>query len=350
MSIFIKQNLRGARPNGWFDRLMCLLARELALSSRKVRTALRITTIATLGAGIVASCHVNNELGVVFVWLLAGAGPMMSPRRGVLFLAAEGFALAVSVVTAGVLAETPWFMLPYLFAVLSFSTYLGSTRKLGASLILIEIVCLNSFYGVVFAPKEIGWSAAGAFGGSAIAVAAVVLFDNWLWPDPGEGVLLESLETSITKVRARLLEASSFYLTNGATSRPQVPPPTSDLPAHMALLDQAMAEGVSRHRHATLLAAITRVARIALEVDRLIVTVRQDVAGQIQTMARPELPIAVEAVAAALDDHRTGTPKRNLRWFRPATRRIADKGQSSDGRSFRANYPDQTDVHRYGEF
>jgi multidrug resistance protein MdtO len=130
----------------------------------------------------------------------------------------------------------------------------------------------------------------------------VVLFDNWLWPDPGEGVLLESLKTNMGQVRARLLEASSFYLTNGATSRPQAPLPTSDLPAHMALLDQATAEGVSGHRHAILLAAITRVARIALEVDRLIVAVRQDVAGQIRTMATPELPIAVEAVASALDE------------------------------------------------
>jgi hypothetical protein len=47
-------------------------------------------------------------------------------------------------------------MLPFLFAVLSFSTYLGSTRKLGAALILIEVVSLNSFYGIVFAPNEIG--------------------------------------------------------------------------------------------------------------------------------------------------------------------------------------------------
>jgi len=49
----------------------------------------------------------------------------------------------------------------------------------------------------------------------------------------------------------------------------------------MALLDQAIAEGVSEHRRAILLATITRVARIGLEVDRLIVTARQDAPGEI---------------------------------------------------------------------
>ena len=40
-----------------------------------------MTTIATIGAGLVASCHVNNELGTYIVWLLVGAGPMMSLRK-----------------------------------------------------------------------------------------------------------------------------------------------------------------------------------------------------------------------------------------------------------------------------
>ena len=74
-----------SRP-GWFDQLAALLARELAPSSRKLRTALRLTTIATLGAGLVASCHVNNELGTYIVWLLVGAGPMMSLAQGGAFL------------------------------------------------------------------------------------------------------------------------------------------------------------------------------------------------------------------------------------------------------------------------
>jgi hypothetical protein len=57
------------------DQLAALLARELAPSSRKFRTAFRITMIATIGSGLVEICHVNNDLRTYIVWLLVGAGP-----------------------------------------------------------------------------------------------------------------------------------------------------------------------------------------------------------------------------------------------------------------------------------
>jgi uncharacterized membrane protein YccC len=301
MAGFAKPELRLAQPPGWFDQLAALLGRELSPSSRKFRTALRLATIGTIGAGLVASCHVNNQLGTYIVWLLVGAGPMMSARKAGAFLIAEALALAASVVMARALAETPWLMLPFIFAVMSFSTYLGTTRKLGAALLLIQVVCFDTFYGVVFAPGEIGWGAAGAFGGSAIAFGTIVLFDNWLWPDRGEEILLESLGASVARARSRLLEAANFYLDRQDAPRPPLPPPTSDLPAHMDFLNRAVAEGVSEHRHAILLAAITRVARINLEVDRLTFAARQNVPGEIRAMVRPEVQATVEAIAAVLD-------------------------------------------------
>jgi uncharacterized membrane protein YccC len=70
----------------------------------------------------------------------------------------------------------------------------------------------------------------------------------------------------------------------------------------MALLNRTVAEGVSEHRHAILLAAITRVARIGLEVDRLIFAARQNVQEEIRAMVRPEIQATVEAIAAVLDE------------------------------------------------
>ena len=302
MAGFAKPEIRLAQPSVWFDQLAALLTRELAPSSRKLRTAFRLTTVATIGAGLVVSCHVNNQLGTYIVWLLVGAGPMISLRKAGAFLIAEALALAASVVLAGILVETPWLMLPFLFAVISYSTYVGTTRNLGAALLLIQVVCLDTFYGIVFAPGEIGWGAAGAFGGSVIAFGTLVLFDNWIWPDRGEGILLESLGASVARYRSRLLEAANFYLGHPDAPRPPLPPPTSDLPEHTALLNRSVAEGVSTHRHAILLAAITRVARIGLEVDRLTFAARQDVPSEIRAMVRPELQATVDAIAAVLDE------------------------------------------------
>jgi hypothetical protein len=82
------------------------------------------------------------------------------------------------------------------------------------------------------------------------------------------------------RARSRLLQASHFYLDRAQATRPPLPPATSDLPGHMALLNQAVAEGVSEHRRAILLAAVTRVARIGLEVDRLIIAARENLSRE----------------------------------------------------------------------
>jgi uncharacterized membrane protein YccC len=302
MAAFAKPELRVAHPLGWYYQLEALLARELAPTSRKLRIAFRLATIATIGAGLVATCHVNNELGTYIVWLLVGAGPMMSVRKAIAFLIAEAVALLLSVVIARTFAETPWLMLPFLFALFSFTTYFGITRKLGTALLLIEVVCLSAFYGVVFAPQDIGWTAAGAFAGSVIAFGVIVLFDNWLWPDPAEASLMESLGASIARSRSQLIEAARFYLDDDRAPRPKLPPPTSDLPAHLALLERAAAEGVSEHRRAILLAAITRVARIDLEIGRLILAARANVPRGLRAMLHDEIRETVDAIATVLGE------------------------------------------------
>jgi Fusaric acid resistance protein family len=302
MAVAIKQRLLPASQIGWLDAFEALLVPELAPTARKLRTALRLATIGSAGSALIAICHIQNELGTYIVWLLVGAGPMLSVKRVAQFMIAEGFALVASVLMARALAETPWLMLPFIFALLSCSAYAGTALKLGASFLLIQVVCLDTFYGVAFAPHEIGWNAAGAFAGSVLAFGVVLLFDNWLWPDPSEAILRESLATSLSRARSILLEASAFYLDRDSTSRPPLPPATSDLPRHLELLNRAVAEGASENRRAVLLAAVTRVARIGLEVDRLTIAARENVWGEIAAMAGPEIRKSVIAIAAALDE------------------------------------------------
>ena len=234
----------------------------------------------------------------------------MSIRRALAWQIAVTFALITSVVMARAFAETPWLMLPFIFVWISFSSYVGATRKLGVGMLVIQIVCLITFYGVIFSPKEIGWNAAASFDGSAIAFAVTVLFDNWLWPDPGEPILIESLRASVARARSQLLGASNFFLTRESVPRPPLPAPTSDLPAHMALLNQVLAEGASEHRRAILLAAITRAARISLEMDRLITAARENLPREIRTLLSREIQVAVNAIAAALDEISHNLPAR----------------------------------------
>src|SRR5215469_813953 len=136
---------------------------------------------------------------------------MMSIRKALAWQVAVMLALITSVVTARALAETPWLMLPFVFVWISLSTYIRATRKLGVGVLVIQIVCLITFYGVVFDPGEIGWNAASSFDGSAIAFGVTVLFDNWLWPDPGEPILIESLGASVARARRSFSRLRAFF-------------------------------------------------------------------------------------------------------------------------------------------
>jgi hypothetical protein len=298
----VRASLHVPQPFVWLENLWQLLARELAPSDRKVRTALRLATVATFGATLVVCCHVNNDVGTLLVWLMAGAGPMLSARKGLVSLAAEALLLIFAVVTARMFVDTPWLMLPLLFGLYSIANYIQTTWKIGPLLTRIEVVTLDAYYGAVFAPREIGWQAGGAFGGSVIAVGTMLLFDHWLWPDPSEPLLRAEMGASVARTRSRFLRAVAFYLDPERATEPPAPAPTTDLPQHMELLARAEAEGISEHTHAVLLAAVTRVARLSIEVDRLTSLARESVPQQIRSMMRPQLEAAVNAIAEALDE------------------------------------------------
>ena len=229
---------------------------------------------------------------------------------------------------AGMLVETPWLLLPFLFAIIALSTYLGTTFKLGAALLLIQVVCLDTFYSVVFAPDQIGWAAAGIFGGSVIAFGTIVLFDNWLWPDLGR--------RHPAGIAGRQCRARSFaavrtlqtFTSIAKARRRRLPPPTSDLPAHMDLLNRAAAEGVSEHRQAILLAAITRVARIGLEVDRLTVTARQNVPGTSSRDAAARNPGDGGRDCDRIGRDRPRTADARRRWRRPNAPALAHSARA----------------------
>jgi uncharacterized membrane protein YccC len=284
------------------DRFTALLAKELALRPHRVGTSLRWATIATIGAGLMAACHVDSVLGPYIVWLMLGPVAMMSPRMAVGYLAVTGALLAASVPLAGILAEAPWLMLSFVGIFTALSTYQINTRKLGAIGLVWQVVTLDSFYAVVFAPGNFGWSDAALFGGCAIAFGLIAVFDTWIWPQPAEAVLLESLAASLDRMRVRFLQASTFYLDERAAQRPPEPPATSETPVQLELLDRAASEGIGAHRRGVLLGATTVVERLHIRVDRIAILAREELPRGVRTMIRPELELVRNAIADALEE------------------------------------------------
>jgi hypothetical protein len=292
------------RRASWFDWLVSLLVEELAPSPRRLKTTLRTAVIGTVGAALIASCHVYNQLGTYLVWLLIGPVAMLSLRKAVTCLLILAPLLAASVQVSGMLAEAPWLMLAFLFSLTAITTYLNVTLNLGGLGLVIQVVTLNTFYSVIFAGDDFGWQVAALYGGCVIAFGLIALFDSWIWPDPAEAILPESLAQSVARNRARFVGVASFYLGEPAGRRPPEPPFTSGMLAQLALLDRAAAEGVTAHRRAILLAAISREERLHIQIDRLTVAAREAVPREIRMIFRPELEEAVGAIAAALDELR----------------------------------------------
>src|SRR5579863_4158574 len=74
MAAFVEEHHRAAIATGWLDRLKTLLARELAPSPRRFWTSLRLTLIATIGAGLIVSCHVKQRTWDVHRLAAGGRG------------------------------------------------------------------------------------------------------------------------------------------------------------------------------------------------------------------------------------------------------------------------------------
>ncbi len=286
----------------WLDGLATLLAEELAPRPGRFRSSLRWTTISTIGVGLMAACHVLSPLGPYIVFLLLGPVPMMSPQTALLYLAVTAPLLAASVPLAGILVETPWLMLPFIGVFVALSTYITVTRKLGPIGLVWQVITLDTFYGVTFAPDDFGWNNAAVFGGFAIAMGLIAAFDTWIWPDPAEAMLLESLAGSLGRQRARFVQTTAYYLDVPGAARPPEPPVTSQTPVQVDLLNRALAEGVSAHRRAVLLAAITAIERLHLQVSYLMTAAREAVPHGVRMMVRPEIQTVCDAIADAYEE------------------------------------------------
>src|SRR5438105_2548675 len=84
--------------------LIDLLTAELAPHRRRIRNTVRMALIGTVGAGLMAACHVESVLGAYVVWTLVGSpGPMMSFGQALGYTIGAAVMMAAAVPLAGIL-------------------------------------------------------------------------------------------------------------------------------------------------------------------------------------------------------------------------------------------------------
>jgi len=285
------------------DYIIDIIRAELTPHHRRIRNTIRMATIGTFGAGVMAACHIQSVLGTYIIWTLVGsAGPMMGFSEALAFTIAAGILMALSVPLAGILAETPWLLLPFLGLVVTIMSYTVTTRRFGSPGLVLKVVVIDTFYNVVFYPHNFAEMTASTFGGTVLAFGILALFDTWIWPNPAEVMLLESLAISLEQTRARLVSVAGAYLEPRGDRLPPLAAPLSDMAKHLDLLERVRKEGATPFRSAVLLAVIYRAERLHNEVDRMVIIVRESVPREIRGMMRRELSDAVAAIAAAIDE------------------------------------------------
>jgi len=283
--------------------LLELLRQELALRPHRLRSALRSATLAALGAGIMAAAHVGSSLGPYVVWLLAGTPTaMLEWRTAVTFTMVEGATLGVAVVLARVLSQSPVLMLAAIAVFAALSTYAIARFRLGVFGIVTQVLVFDSLYSVMFAPEQIGWNSAATFGGLTLGVGLIALFDNWLWPDPAEAILVESLVDNLRRVHTSLAQAARSYLAETAAGGRPPLLSVHETSANLTLLARAQAEGISEHRRAVLIAAITRVSRLQSRANELMIANDRRIPRGVRRLLAPEIYAVVEAIDAVLDE------------------------------------------------
>jgi uncharacterized membrane protein YccC len=269
-----------------------------------------MATVGAVGAGVMASCHVASPLGTYIVWtMVGGAGPMMGFSEAFGWIIAAGVLAGLSVPIAGMLAETPWLLLPFIGIAMTLMTYFVTLRRFGSPSLVLKVIMLDTFYNVVFHPNDFAVMSASTFGGAVLAFGTIAVFDTWLWPDPAEAMLLESLSESLMRTRKRLLDLAGAYLDPQPGHIPPLPPPMSAMQHQLELLSRVTSEGATAFRHAVLLAAVSRTERLHGEVDRLTIVVREGSPGYMRETLHDQLWATVSVIAAAIEEMASEIPR-----------------------------------------
>jgi hypothetical protein len=246
-------------------------AAELAPFPHRWRRAARVAFVTAIGAGVMAALQIDNPLGLTLLVSFALPEFAFSLAAGVVFLIAAAAIQLLTLATVGATVDSPVVHVCVFIAFAGVSTYLiYGVPRLGRLWLWIQIPAVTAFYMVLFDRRTLGWDNAQMFGGIAIAVGLLWLFNNVIWPMPAVSVLTASLQSTLARSRRRLSLSIAIFL--GDVSPDHDRTVASKLAYHLSLLHPATRNAISVRQPAELLAAVMVAERIHNEIDRLCVT------------------------------------------------------------------------------
>ena len=273
---------------------------ELAPFPNRWRRAARVAFVTAIGAGLMATLQIANPLGLTLLVSLAAPEFAFSVTTGIVFLIGAATSQTLALFLAGALVDSPALLIAAFIAIVGVSTYLiYGVPALGRLWLWAQIPSVTAFYLVVFDRRTLGWDNAQMWAGTAIAVALMLIFNNFIWPSPAESVLAESLEATVTRSRNRLRLLMKIFLGDASPANDRGA--ASKLSYHLILLKPALRKAASPHKAGEVLAGVMVAERIHNEMDRLCLVACEQAGAGCAENQRHDLLAATDALEGALD-------------------------------------------------
>src|SRR5579885_2032227 len=270
---------------------------ELQPTPARWRRAVRVGLITALGAGLTGAMQISNPLGLTLLFNFALPEAAFSLARGAAFVAAAVVLQTLGLVVVGALVNSPIAHLTVFILLCLTTTYLiYGVSALGRLWVWVQVPVVTAFYLAMFMPNEMGWNAAQAFSGMAIATGWLLLCNALVRPAPVHAILSNSIAAALARTRGRL--ATLMAILCGDASADADRPVASLLGHHLSLLSPMIGSASSAAGAAALLADVIAAESFRGHVERLAAAVPAHGSGQpLPEAMRTEL----RALEAAVD-------------------------------------------------
>jgi hypothetical protein len=274
------------------------LFEELEPTPGRWRRAARVGLITALGAGVTAAMQIANPLGLTLLFNFALPEAAFSPARGAAFLCCAAVLQVFGLMLVGALVNSPVVHVAVFILICFCTTYwIYAVPTLGRLWVWVQVPVVTAFYLVMFLPdQQLGWDAAQAFAGMAVAVAVLLLCNTIVRPEPAELVLTDSIAETFKRSRLRLARLIKIAL--GELAAAEDRPVGSRLGYHLSLLAPAIASASSAARSASLLGDVMMAEAIRGQTERLATAVFGNRGGK---HTPPAAAAELRALAVALD-------------------------------------------------